>query len=265
MDTVFKALSDPARRTLLDTLRTRDGQTLTELEAHLDMTRFGVMKHLKVLEEAGLVVSKKQGRFKYHYLNAVPLQEILNRWIEPLIAKPMAQGLTALKAQLEGTTAMADPASPGTADATDNANATKPDFVHQTFIRTSQDALWDALTKADQLGAHHFACTSAEGDAAIGKPTRMLRADGSTMLTQTAIALDPKTRIEKMFQPNWGEGEQQPSRIVFLISVEGPLCKLTCEHYDIPPGQEGVREGWARFTASLKSWLETGEALKMEM
>lgn len=251
MDTIFKALGDPARRKLLDSLRAQDGQSLTELEAHLDMTRFGVMKHLKVLEEAGLVVTKKQGRFKYHYLNAVPLQEAIDRWIEPLIAKPMARGLIAVKANLEGTDKMLDA-------------PLKPDFVHQTFIRTSQDALWNALTNADQIGAYHFACDRAEGDAEVGSPTRMLRADGSTMLTQTTIALDPKTRIEMTFEPNWFESENKASRIVFLISPEGPMCKLTCEHYQIPEGQEGVREGWARHVASLKSWLETGQPLKLE-
>ena len=80
-DLVFKALADPTRRTLLDRLFTRDGRTLTELEAQLEMTRFGVMKHLKVLEGAGLVVSRKQGREKLHFLNPVPIQLIHDRWI----------------------------------------------------------------------------------------------------------------------------------------------------------------------------------------
>ncbi len=91
MDAIFKALNDPARRALLDSLRAKDGQTLTELEEQIDMTRFGVMKHLKVLEEAHLVVTTKVGRFKYHYLNVLPLQEMLDRWIEPLLARPAAR------------------------------------------------------------------------------------------------------------------------------------------------------------------------------
>ena len=107
MDAIFKALSDETRRQVLDVLRQRDGQTLGELEASLEklgvvMTRFGVMKHLKILEAASLVVTRKQGRFKYHYLNAVPLQEILDRWIEPLTQKPMARIALDLKAKLEG-------------------------------------------------------------------------------------------------------------------------------------------------------------------
>jgi DNA-binding transcriptional ArsR family regulator len=81
-DAVFKALADPSRRLLLDLLFERDGRTLTELDAELEMTRFGVMKHLKVLEEAGLVVARKQGREKLHFLNPVPIRQIHNRWID---------------------------------------------------------------------------------------------------------------------------------------------------------------------------------------
>ena len=97
MDHVFKAMNDPARRALLDALRAKDGQSLQELEAILDMTRFGVMKHLKVLEAANLVVPRKVGRFKYHYLNVMPLQEVFDRWVEPLLARPAAKSMTSLK------------------------------------------------------------------------------------------------------------------------------------------------------------------------
>ena len=141
---------------------------------------------------------------------------------------------------------------------------TKPDFVHMTIIRCSQDALWDALTKADQLGQYHFVAASATGDAAEGAATDMLRSDGSLMLRQTTLKLDPKTRIEQTFEPHFQSGEQAHSRIVFLIEPEGPSCKLTCEHYNIPEGQENVREGWSRHIASLKSWLETGQPIKLE-
>ena len=102
MDAIFKALGDPARRDLLDSLRKRDGQSLSDLEQVLAMSRFGVMKHLKVLEEANLIVTRKDGRFKYHYLNVIPLQEILDRWIEPLTQKPLARAALDLKAKMEG-------------------------------------------------------------------------------------------------------------------------------------------------------------------
>ena len=107
MDAIFKALADDTRRQILDLLRERSGRTLGELEDALaqggsDMTRFGVMKHLKVLEAASLVVTRKQGRYKYHYLNALPLQEVMNRWIEPLVEKPLARAALNLKSKLEG-------------------------------------------------------------------------------------------------------------------------------------------------------------------
>jgi DNA-binding transcriptional ArsR family regulator len=99
-DRVFKALSDPTRRLLLDRLFERDGRTLTELESQLDMTRFGVMKHLRVLEDAGLVTTRKRGRNKLHFLNPVPIQLIHERWVSKY-AERWAGALTGLKRQLE--------------------------------------------------------------------------------------------------------------------------------------------------------------------
>ena len=108
MDGVFKALADPTRRQLLDELFARDGQTLTELESHVEvpMTRFGVMKHLKVLEEANLVTTKRRGREKLHFLNPVPIQLVHDRWVSKY-AEPWATTLTGLKRRLEGENAEA--------------------------------------------------------------------------------------------------------------------------------------------------------------
>ncbi|MFK7945081.1 MAG: metalloregulator ArsR/SmtB family transcription factor [Paracoccaceae bacterium] len=251
MDQIFKALSDPTRRALLDALRSEDGQSLTQLEARLEMTRFGVMKHLGVLEAANLVVTKKVGRFKYHYLNAQPLQEVIDRWIEPLLARPIARGMTDLKTQLEGHQAM------------DNSSTTKPDFMMQTFIRTTQDRLWDALTTPDQIAAYHFAADTARAHESGGH--EMFRKDGSLMLRMVLIREEPKSRLEFSFEPLWSGDAPEPSRAVFIIEAQGDVCKLTCEHYDVTPALEGVREGWARQVASLKSWLETGQPIKADM
>lgn len=250
MDAIFKALNDPARRALLDSLRDKDGQTLSDLEPQFDMTRFGVMKHLGLLEEAGLITTHKKGRFKYHYLNAVPLQEVIDRWIEPLIAAPLARGMIDLKTHLEGDQTMIDDR--------------KPDFIHQTMIRCTQDALWDALTRADQVALHHFACSKATGDAtAEGDRMDMIRMDGSVLLSQKVTKIEPKSRIEMTFEPNFGDGDKTISHMAFVIDVEGPHCKLTCEHYDIPEAHSGVRDGWARYVASMKTWLETGAPIKL--
>ena len=245
MDMIFKALNDPARRQLLDALRDRDGQTLTDLEAQLDMSRFGVMKHLRVLEDGALIVTRKQGRFKYHYLNALPLQEVIDRWIEPLLAKPAARGLIDLKTKLEGDQAMTE----------------KPDFVMQTFIRCSQDALWDALTDTAQMAQYHFLSHRVERD---GDLVEYFFPDGKPMLRCRETSVTPKSRIDATFELT-GEGMGAPSRTVYLIEPQGAFCSLTLEHYNLTfpvvPG-EGVADGWARWAAGLKTWLETGEAVR---
>jgi DNA-binding transcriptional ArsR family regulator len=99
-DRVFKALADPTRRFLLDLLFTRDGRTLTELESELEMTRFGVMKHLRVLEDAELIVTRKEGREKLHFLNVVPIRLVHDRWIDKFTERRV-KALTDLKRQLE--------------------------------------------------------------------------------------------------------------------------------------------------------------------
>ena len=101
-DRVFRALADPTRRFLLDRLYERDGRTLTELESELEMTRFGVMKHLRVLEDAGLVATRRSGREKLHFLNAVPIRLIHDRWIDKYTERRVS-ALADLKAQLEET------------------------------------------------------------------------------------------------------------------------------------------------------------------
>ncbi len=247
MDKIFKALNDPTRRALLDSLRRQDGQSLSDLEQDLSLSRFGVMKHLKLLEEAGLIVTRKQGRFKYHYLNALPLQELMDRWVAPFL-QPQARHLSELKQKLERDTKMG-----------------KPDFVMQTFIRCTQDALWSALTEADQMAAYHFACNAVQGNAQVGQPTAFILPNGDAMLRQVTTTLDPKSRIAMTFEPLFMGPDTPSSHMVYLIEDQGGQCKLTIEHYDIAPGQEGFGEGWARLAASLKSYLETGTALKAAM
>jgi len=101
-DRVFKALADPSRRVLLDRLFARDGRTLSELQGELDMTRFGVMKHLRVLEDAGLVITRRSGREKLHFLNVMPIRQIHDRWIDKY-TEPWAASLSELKNELEAS------------------------------------------------------------------------------------------------------------------------------------------------------------------
>lgn len=250
MDAVFKALSDGTRRQLLDRLRRKDGQTLTELEGALGMTRFGVMKHLKVLEAASLVITRKVGRFKYHYLNAAPLQLLVDRWIEPLTRQPMARVILDLKADLERNSAMT------------TMTETRPDFMMETFIRTTPEQLWEALTDPDLITRYHFAHAAVHGRFAAGEPYEYQFADGTVMLSGEIISADPPRRLELSFLPGWIGPDAAKSRHVYEIEATGELTKLVILHYDLPASQSGVREGWAKIIASLKSYLETGEALR---
>lgn len=244
MESIFKALADPTRRSLLDSLHARPGQSLQELQGQMEMSRFGVMKHLGVLEEANLVITHKKGRFKYHYLNILPLQETMDRWIGPLLAKPAARAVLDLKSQLEGNTKM-----------------TKPDFMMQTYIHCTQDALWDALTDPEANAAYNFVAGSCERD---GNKLVFRFPDDSLMLVLTETKLTPKTRIESTFEPHWA-GPDVPlaaSRFVYLIAPQGDNCLLTVEHYDLPAGQDGVADGWHRTLAGLKTYLETGKSVR---
>src|SRR5688500_12662155 len=143
MDAVFKALADPTRRSLLDELFNEDGQTLSALEERLPMTRFGVMKHLKVLEEAGLVVARKRGREKLHFLNAVPIRLVHDRWVSKF-AEPWAATLSELKTQLEDETMEAAVKQVSWAEGT--APLADGTAVFEVFIKTTPERLWEAIT-----------------------------------------------------------------------------------------------------------------------
>ena len=244
MESVFKALADPTRRSLLDALREEDGQTLSQLEAALPLTRFGVAKHLKALEAAGLVSRVRRGRFTHHYLNALPIAEALAEWTRPYA--PAIRGVLDLKARLEGEMLDADD---------------KPDFVMSTYIRCTQDALWEALTDPVQMSRYHFLASDVRRE---GDRYDYLLPGGHLMLTCRTLAEDPKTRIETTFEGQW-EGAGAPSRSVFLLAPEGDHCRLTVEHYELTfpvvPG-EGVADGWERWASGLKTYLETGEPVR---
>jgi uncharacterized protein YndB with AHSA1/START domain/DNA-binding transcriptional ArsR family regulator len=249
MDSIFKALSDDTRRQLLDRLREKDGQTLTQLEGALGMTRFGVMKHLKVLEAATLIVTRRAGRFKFHYLNAAPLQMLVDRWIEPLTQQPLTRVVLDLKAHLERPSSL-----------TPDRKA-KPDFVLETYIRTSPEKLWEALTQPQLSKLYYLYGATLQGQIKTGELYTYQRDGTGIMLSGRIIEADPPRRLEMTFCPGWAGPNAKASRNVFEISAESNLTKLTILHFDLPEGQEGVKTGWAQIASSLKSFLETGEGL----
>src|ERR1700682_1166376 len=134
MDDVFRALADPTRRSLLDELFKQDGQTLRALQERLPMTRFGVMKHLKLLEQAGLVVTRRRGREKLHFLNAVPIRLLHDRWVSKY-TEPWVATLSDLKHRLEDKTMQK---------------------VFEIYIKTTPERLWRALTDSEMRRKYTF-------------------------------------------------------------------------------------------------------------
>lgn len=245
MDAIFKALSDPTRRQLLDTLRDRGGLSLTELEQGLGMTRFGVMKHLKVLEEANLVLTRRDGRFKYHYLNALPIQEVADRWMAPY-AKPLARFALNLKNALENEPPMAD----------------KPDFVFSTYIRTTPDRLWDALTNPEMTQQFYYG-GRVQAELRPGGNFSYLAPNGEINLHGEVIEIDPPRKLVTTFRATWAEAGGETTRVMYEIEPMGEVCKFTMTHFDYEKSKAGVEEGWPIIVAGLKTLLETGKPLNI--
>jgi uncharacterized protein YndB with AHSA1/START domain len=246
-DEVFKALADPSRRKLLDVLFEQDGQTLLELQAHLPMTRFGCMKHLQILEEAGLITTRKVGREKHHYLNPVPIQLVYDRWVSKY-AQPWTQTLALLKNNLEEITM-----------------DKKPAHVFQIFIRTTPELLWRALTEGDITRQYYFG-SQVESSWKPGEAYCYRNSDGSKLLDGDIVEIDPPRRLVMTFRPLW-QGEEESSRLSTVsweIMQVGATCKLTVTHAGLVPDRSathGIIEGWGQILSSLKTWLETGEPL----
>src|SRR5687767_4259144 len=170
MDAVFKALADPTRRGLLDELFKRDGQTLSALERRLPMTRFGVMKHLRVLEEAGLVTTQRRGREKLHFLNPVPIRLVHDRWVSKY-AEPLAAGLSDLKHELESTM----------------------EKVFEIYIRTTPERLWEAITDREIRRKFNFG-NSIDSDWKPG--SRYELRNGDFLLGDgEVVEIDPPQRL----------------------------------------------------------------------
>jgi DNA-binding transcriptional ArsR family regulator/uncharacterized protein YndB with AHSA1/START domain len=255
---VFKALADPSRRLLLDRLNARNGQSLRDLSEGLTMTRQSVSKHLAILEAANLVTTVRQGRVKLHYLNAVPINEIAERWINHY-DRPRVRALADLKRALE------EPMD-------------QPQFVYTTYIRTTPAHLWRALT--DPEFTRRWWQTSFDTDWKAGSSMTwdnhgILIADPE----QIVLESDPYRRLAytwHTFTPELQDrlqvdddvfaklAAERRSRVAFDIEPVEEMVKLTVVHDDFEPGSTAatmVRNGWPALLSSLKTLLETGEPL----
>ena len=244
MEKIFRALADPTRRKVLDALRRRDGQTLGELEARFEMTRFGVMKHLRVLEAAGLVVTRRSGREKLHYLNAVPIRLIHDRWISKY-AEPWAAGLSQLKKDME------EPMD-------------KPRHVFEVWIQTTPAALWDAITNP-AITRKYFYDSEVRSD---WKPQSRVAhyIAGELALDGKVLESDPPRRLVTTFSAQYDAAEKNdpPSRVTWEIEQRGALCRLRVVHDEFESETatfKSVGGGWPYILSGLKTVLETGKAM----
>ncbi|MDX6697841.1 MAG: hypothetical protein QOE65_1238 [Solirubrobacteraceae bacterium] len=241
MDEVFRALADPTRRGLLDELFRQDGQTLSALEGRLPMTRFGVMKHLKVLEEAGLVVSKRRGREKLHFLNPVPIRLVHDRWVSKY-SEPWAATLSELKTRLE-----------------------RPmEKVFEIYIKTTPERLWEAITDPEQRAIYNFSARQ-ESDWTPGSPYVMRAPGADTPLGEGEnLEVDPPRRLVQSFTALWSDEvkAEGTSRVTWEIEPVADSCRLTVTHDELREGANGeLYGGWPMILSGLKTLLETGEKL----
>jgi uncharacterized protein YndB with AHSA1/START domain/DNA-binding transcriptional ArsR family regulator len=259
MDEVFRALADASRRRLLDSLRTRNGQSLRELCAGLDMARQSVSKHLAILEDANLVTTVWRGREKLHYLNAAPISDIAERWISRY-DEHRVQALADLKKALEDTT------------------MSKPEFVYTTYINTTPERLWQALT--DPAFTKRYWNTSFDTDwsagsemtwhnqgVAIADPAQVvLESEPYRRLSYTWHTMTPEfARAVGFSEEVLGKISAEPrSKVTFELEPAGDLVKLTVVHDGFGPDSTllgMISQGWPAVISSLKTLLETGEAL----
>jgi uncharacterized protein YndB with AHSA1/START domain len=239
MDAVFRALADPTRRSLLDELFREDGQTLSALEQRLPMTRFGVMKHLKLLEEAGLVVTKRRGREKLHFLNPVPIRLVHDRWVSKY-AEPWAAGLSGLKTRLEETM----------------------EKVFEIYIKTTPERLWEAITDPELRSKYTFGARITS-DWTPGGRYEMSH-PGGLLGEGENLEVDPPRRLVQSMRALWSDDvkSEGTSRITWEIEPVGDSCRLTVTHDQLREGaNEELYGGWPMILSGLKTLLETGELL----
>jgi uncharacterized protein YndB with AHSA1/START domain/biotin operon repressor len=241
VDDVFRALADPTRRSLLDELFREDGQSLNSLGERFSMTRFGVMKHLKQLEEAGLVVTKRRGRAKLHFLNPVPIRLVHDRWVSKY-AEPWAAVLSGLKTRLESPM----------------------EKVFEIYIRTTPERLWEAITDGEIRSKYQFG-SRVTSEWTPGSRYELGHPGAPTLLGEGEnLEVDPPRRLVQSMVALWSDEvkSEGTSRVTWEIEPVGDSCRLTVTHDELRDGANAeLYGGWSMILSGLKTWLETGELL----
>ena len=241
VDLVFKALADPTRRELLDVLFREDGQPLNALVRRFSMTRIGLAKHLQLLEDAGLVVTKRRGREKLHFLNAIPVQLIHDRWVSKY-TQGWTSGLADLKHDLEHSM----------------------EKVFEIYIRTTPQRLWEAITNPNIRAKYNFG-SRIESDWTPGSHFEMVHPSAEGLLGEGEnLEVDPPRRLVQTMRALWGPEviAEGTSRVTWEIEPVGDSCRLTVTHDQLREGaNDQLFGGWPMILSGLKTWLETGELL----
>src|SRR6476619_905507 len=211
MAAIFRALGDSSRRLLLDRLFDRDGQTLGELAAQLPgMTRFGVMRHLDVLEAAGLIETRKVGREKHHYLNPVPIRLIADRWIGKF-AEPVVGRMAAIKHDLEAPAMLA------------------PDHIYSVLIRATPDRIWRAITDGVETERYYYG-TRVSSDWSKGGRIVYEYPDGKIAADGEVLDIELGKRVAMTFHPRWSPEVEAEGPVTMTWEIEpfeGETSKLT--------------------------------------
>jgi uncharacterized protein YndB with AHSA1/START domain len=241
VDDVFRALADPTRRRLLDELFRQDGQTLNALEERFAMSRFGVMKHLRQLEEAGLIVTRRRGREKLHFLNPVPIRLVHDRWVSKY-AEPWAAALSDLKQRLE----------------------TPMEKVFEIYIRTTPERLWEAITDGEIRAKYNFGAR-VESDWKPGSRIDTIHPGAPGPLGEgEVLEADPPRRLVHTMVALWSDEvkSEGASRVTWEIEPVGDSCRLLLTHDQLREGaNDQIYGGWPMILSGLKTWLETGQEL----
>jgi len=252
-DAVFRALADPNRRKMLDLLKEHPEQSVGQLTEAFPFSRYAVMKHLRVLEQAHLVVSRRDGKNRRLFLNAIPIQTLSDRWMSQY-SSLWASRLTFMKYELEK-------------EEEGMPTATQLKHVYVIYIRTSADKLWEALTKPE-MTRQYFHKTEVTGNFSIGSTVDYIltEEDGTRRpaLTAKILECEPGKRLVHSF--DFPKMKDKPSRVSYDIEPMGDVIKLTVTHDDFESETETynmVQQGWPPILSGLKTLLETGQALNV--
>ncbi len=244
MDSVFRALADPTRRTLLDRLHESNGQTLGELCDRIGMTRQSATEHLTVLEAANLISTARRGREKLHYLNPVPLHEIQERWIDKF-ERPRIAALRTLKRRAE------------------EDMTAKPSFVYVIYVESTPERVWRALTDPDLTAAYWGHSNVSDWQVGSGWEHRRLDGSGIADVVGTVLESSPPTRLVTTWAAPGAEPADAVERVTFDIEPYGEIVRLTVTHEHLANDAErdASAAGWPAVLSNLKSLIETGHVL----